>query len=541
MLEPSLHWIDIGVIVVYLSAMLGMGLYFMRRQKSTSEFLLASRSVGWFAIGLSLLSSLNSAMDYVVGPAAYLQWGLILSASMISIVIAFPIVFKLFIPFYQRLRVYNCYEYLEHRFHLGVRLTASLIFILWRICWMGFTLYLPAYVLNVVMGLPLIETVVALGIITTTYTTLGGVRAVVWTDVAQALIMFTGIILAIALLLSQIPGGLAGVWSAARDADLIYFSARIPGWDSAGSVWEKVSLYFHFPITFWAIVVATFLGQLNNYGSDQVMIQRYLSARSLVDCKKGFLTNALAYLSYVTLFMILSMSLLAYFQHHPLPQETQYEYYFPYFIGTRLPPVIKGLILVAIYSAAQSSVSAGISASTSVIYANFYQRLWLRRVEVTDDPDEEVRRRHVLLTRLCALAFGVAVTTLACFIKDLGPLFPLANKIVSCFSGVMIPIFLLGMFVRRARSLGVALGAIGGVLMMFLWGFGHDLGFWREPLGYGWVSTIGFFTTVIVCAAVSVVQSWGERLLGVPAPEKQTQWLWRQVMARPATCGLRPR
>ena len=374
MLEPSLHWIDIAVIVVYLSAMLAMGLYFMRRQKSTSEFLLASRSVGWFAIGLSLLSSLNSAMDYVVGPASYLQWGLILSAAMISIVVAFTIVFKFFIPFYQRLRIYNCYEYLEYRFHLGVRLTASLIFILWRICWMGFTLYLPAYVLNVVMGLPLIETVLALGIITTTYTTLGGVRAVVWTDVVQALIMFTGIILAIALLLGQIPGGLAGVWSAARDADLIYFSARIPGWDSAGSVWEKVSLYFHFPITFWTIVVATFLGQLNNYGSDQVMIQRYLSARSLADCKKGFLTNALAYLSYVTLFMILSMSLLAYFQHHPLPQQTQYEYYFPYFIGTQLPPVIKGLILVAIYSAAQSSVSAGISASTSVIYANFYRR-----------------------------------------------------------------------------------------------------------------------------------------------------------------------
>ena len=82
------------MIVVYLSAMLAMGLYFMRRQKSTSEFLLASRSVGWFAIGLSLLSSLNSAMDYVVGPASYLQWGLILSAAMISIVVAFPIVFN---------------------------------------------------------------------------------------------------------------------------------------------------------------------------------------------------------------------------------------------------------------------------------------------------------------------------------------------------------------------------------------------------------------------------------------------------------------
>lgn len=143
------------------------------------------------------------------------------------------------------------------------------------------------------MGLPLIGTVITLGIITTVYTTIGGVRAVIWTDVVQALIMFVGIILAIVLLLSEIPGGAAGVWAAAADADLIYFTARIPGWDQADGLWEKVGLYFHFPITFWAIAIATFLGQLNNYGSDQVMIQRYLSARSLSDCKRGFLTNAL--------------------------------------------------------------------------------------------------------------------------------------------------------------------------------------------------------------------------------------------------------
>ena len=152
MVTPSLHWIDIAIIVGYLSAMLGMGVYFMRRQKDTSEYLLASRSVGWFAIGLSLLSSLNSAMDYVVGPASYMEWGLILSVSMISIVLAFPIVLRTFIPFYQRLRIYNCYEYLEYRFNVWVRVTVSMIFLLWRICWMSFTIYLPAYVLNVVVA-----------------------------------------------------------------------------------------------------------------------------------------------------------------------------------------------------------------------------------------------------------------------------------------------------------------------------------------------------------------------------------------------------
>src|SRR5438046_1817436 len=142
---PSLHPIDIAVIVAYLAGIMGIGFYFMRRQKSANEYLLASHDVGWFAIGLSLLSSLNSASDYIVGPASFIEWGLMLGAGLIAVVLAFPVVFILFIPFYQRLKVFNCYEYLELRFDVRVRTTASAIFVLWRICWMSFTIYLPAY------------------------------------------------------------------------------------------------------------------------------------------------------------------------------------------------------------------------------------------------------------------------------------------------------------------------------------------------------------------------------------------------------------
>lgn len=529
---PSLHWIDIAVIVFYLLVMVAMGSYFMRRQKSASEYLLAGRSVGWLAIGLSLLSSLNSAMDYVVGPASYMEFGLILSVGMISIVLAFPIVLMVFIPFYQRLNVYNCYEYLEYRFDVGARTTASVIFMLWRFCWMAFTLYLPAFALNKAIGLPLLETVIGLGVITTVYTTMGGVRGVVWTDVVQALVMFVGILIAIALLLSEIPGGLIGMWDVATQAKLVYFTARIPGWDDAHGFWHKTSLYFHYPLTFFSIIIATFVGQLNNYGSDQVMIQRYLAARSLSDCKKGFITNAVAYIVYVTLFMILSIALLAYFQQHPLPEGTSYEDYFPYFIGTRMPVVLKGLILAAIYSAAQSSVSSGITAVTSVVFANFYQRLFLGQVEVVESPEQSIQRRHVQFNRLCAVACGIVVTALACCIKDLGPLFELANKIVSCFSGVMIPIFLLGMFSRGSRSLGVSVGAICGVLMMLVWGFGHNWGLFEEPFGYGWTSTVGFVTTVTCCMVVSTLQNLAGKVLGDNVPEQKQEFLWKNVMRR---------
>jgi SSS family solute:Na+ symporter len=522
----SLHWIDYAVVILYLGSMLGMGLYFMRRQKTTSEYLLASRSVGWVAIGLSLLSSLNSASDYVIGPAAYMQWGLLMTVGVIPLVICFPLILVTFIPFYQRLNLYNCYEYLEHRFAVSVRTTSSVIFIIWRICWMGMTLYLPAFVLNEIAGFDLIPTIIALGVITTTYTTLGGVRAVVWTDVAQAVIMFAGLVIAIGLLYVAIPGGWSDVWELNKGTDFFRFTANIPGWETAESLGEKIGLYFRFDMTFWVVFISCTISQLTNYGADQVMIQRYLSSKSLADCKKGFITNAVAYMFYIFLFMALSVLLLTFFQLNPLGEDIEFKQYFPYFIGHHMPVAIRGLIIAAIYSAAQSSVSAGVSASTSVIYSNIYIRLIKGQTAVDDSMGEKVQERHVWFARFCAMGLGVCVTTLACFIPIIeDDLFALFNKIVGNFAGVMIPVFLLGMFSRRVNTKGTAVGAVCGLIGMFLWGFGHEFGLFEIEMGYGWTSVVGFFTTIAVAYLFSLFEA-------SPTPQ-QLSMTFKNVMARP--------
>jgi SSS family solute:Na+ symporter len=525
----GLHLFDYLVIAAYFATMLGVGFYFMRGQKTASEYLLASHEIGWFAIGLSLLSSLNSAMDYIVGPAAYIEWGMILGAGFISVILAFPFVFSILIPFYQKLNIFNCYEYLESRFDIRVRTTASVIFILWRICWMAFTIYLPAYALNIVMGLPELPTVIFLGVFATFYTTIGGARTVIWTDVIQAIIMLVGLVLAVIIAVRGVPNGFAGVWESANNANLLKPTATIPGWEAAG-FWEKVSLYFHFPITLGSIIISNFIVQLSNYGADQVMVQRYLSAKSLRDCQLGFIANALAYIFYVVVFFTLSMTLLAFFEAHPVPPEFapktgKFDFLFPYFIGTQLPPILKGMVLIAIYSAAQSSLSAGISAGTSVIYSNIYSRLWLGQLTVPTNSTAESERQGMVFNRLCALGFGIAVTIVGCGIPYVGTsLFEIANKIVANFAGVMIPVFLLGMFSRRAKSLGTSIGAVCGVLAMFTWGFGHQWGLFENELGYGWTMLVGFITTIVVAQIISIFEK-------DPPPEK-LQYLWREVMAR---------
>ena len=525
----ELHWIDLTVIIVYMVGMLGMGVWFMRRQKSTSEYLLASRTVGWVAIGLSLLSSLNSASDYVVTPSAYMQYGLLLCVGFPSLILGFVFSLIFFIPFYQRLHVYNCYEYLELRFGPGVRATSSVIFIIWRICWMGFTLYLPAFVLNRVMGFPLVKTVIVLGIITTTYTTLGGVRAVIWTDVTQAVIMFVGLVLSLFLLFFAIPGGWDEVWQTAQNTNFLEYKAHIEGWETAG-LWRRIDLYFHHNMTFWSVTVSIFIAVLTNYGADHVMVQRYLSARSLEDCKKGFKTNVVAYIVYIIMFILLGLLLLTYFTRNPLPAGTNTDDCFPYFIAFKMPVVITGLIIAAIYSAAQSSVSAGISASTSVIYSNLYIRLFKGQVAVDEDMGEEIQQRHVLFSRLCALALGVCVTVLAIAIPHIGmDLFRLFNKIVGNFAGVMIPVFLLGMFSRRVNGVGTAIGAVCGLVAMFVWGFGHQWGVFKEEMGYGWTGVVGFSVTIVVAYLFSLFEE-------PPTPDK-LQYLWKNVKERDETAA----
>lgn len=524
MREAPFPWIDAAVVVLYFIAMVGIGIYFARRQKDTSEFLLASRNIGWVAIGLSLLSALNSASDYIIGPAAYMEWGIVLLVGLPVTLLTFLIGLKIFVPFYQSLQIYNCYEYLEYRFHVAVRVIASVIFILWRIGWMGVTLYLPAYVLNVVMGVALIPTIIILGVITTAYATLGGARAVIWTDVIQALIMLSGIIFTVFIIVGNVPGGFLQVWQTSSDAGFFRLSLTTPGMEAGQSIWENISLYFHHPITIWSVIFITIISTLTTYGADHVMIQRYLSARSLADCKRGFVLNYAAGIVYTLFFVALSMALLTYFKINPLPAGQLYESYFPYFISEKMPVAFRGLLIAAIYAAAQSSASAGISSATSVIFTNFYVRLVLGQVKVDEHASGRIKKQHLLFSKVCSLSLGVAVTALACVIPKLGTLFSLFNKIVASFAGVMIPVFLLAMFSHRTRSFGVSIGAICGLIAMGIWGFGHQLGLYEKELGYGWTAVVGFIVTLTAGYTVSLFQRG--------SGDEQRKWLWKNVVSR---------
>ena len=193
---------------------------------------------------------------------------------------------------------------------------------------------------------------------------------------------------------------------------------------------------------------------------------------------------------------------------------------FPYFIGQSMPIGMKGLVIAAIYAAAQSSVSSGIAAATSGIFSDFYLRVFhgCPSPEGTGTVISETRK--VWFSRLCALGLGLLVTGFACVFNELvqrGGLFEAFRKVVGIFEGLIIPIFILGMFSGRVGSLGVYLGALCGFLASFYWGFFTELGF-------GWNTVIAFTVTVFVAWLVSFL-GWGPR-------QEQLNWLWAAIMAR---------
>ena len=199
--------VDALILLVYLSALLGIGLYFSKKQKSFADFARGGRLVGWLPLGLSLMAATNSGIDYLQTPAAVFSFGIVYCASVLTWVPTYFWLSRVTLPLFRRLDVYSVYEYLEQRFGPNVRTAAAGIFVLWRLGWMGTALYVPCLAAKAVTGSSIDITwmIIVLGTIVTVYTMLGGMKAVIWTDLAQFCIMFGGLLATAVFIVSNLP------------------------------------------------------------------------------------------------------------------------------------------------------------------------------------------------------------------------------------------------------------------------------------------------------------------------------------------------
>ncbi|MBE7537401.1 MAG: sodium/solute symporter [Opitutaceae bacterium] len=546
----SLHWIDIIIIAAYLCVVAGIGIFFSRRQKSLSSFIRGRGKIGWVALGMSLMAALNSGLDYVQAPAMGFAIGLVFVMAFLSWIPLYPWVSRVTLPFYKRLDVYSAYEYLEQRFGAGVRTLAAGIFILWRVGWMGAAIYVPCLAVKAATGggLSITTMVVVLGVVVTIYTMLGGIEAVIWNDVAQFCIMFGGLAVTLYTVVAMIPGGMGEVLQVASQTgrlDLIGMHAH-PG----GGPWKQFTTFMTTEVTIVGMVLMVLLGRAAAFTSDQIAIQRFQSAESLDQARRSYIVNAVTDTVWMVVLGFVGLALFAYHRHFPFPEGMQNDRILPYFMQHHFPAGVTGLVIAAIFAASLSSVDSALNSSASIIVVDFYNRLWLghRRPPANLSPLEE--RRQVQVSRAATACLGVLMIVIGINIERMGEIYQSTNKLIGAFFGPLFGIFVLGMFSRRAHSVGVALGALAGLMCSSFASFFSEVAWLQvvsgrlfgdgfvhffKHLSWQWPPPIGVTATLVAGYALS-------RLL--PSGRAGSQALtYAEVMKRPlaeATCQVVP-
>ncbi len=437
--------LDYVALVLYLGAMVCIGFYFLGREKSTEDFFLGGRRVPWWAAGLSIFGTQLSAITYMSFPAKTYatDWAYFLN-NMGTLVIA-PLVIWLYLPFFRRLNVTTAYEYLERRFNVGVRMVGSAVYILLQLGRMGFVLFLPAMALSAVTGLSVHVSILLMGVLATLYTVLGGIEAVIWTDVLQVVVLAGGAIVALVTVVFD-AGGLGEVISIAQgDAKLRAF---ILSWDLTG------------PTTF--VIVLSVVGGLVGSTSNQSVVQRYLTTRSEKEAAQAIWANAVLSVLATLIFFALGTALFAFYKTHPdrLNPALQTDAVFPWFIAEQLPAGVSGIVIAGLFAAAMSSLDSCMNSVATVVTTDFLKRL------VPNVSD----RRWLKVARLLTLVLGVigSVTALLLATYDIRSIWDQYIKIMALFSGGLAGLFALGIFTRRAHGTGALIGVPASVLALYL-------------------------------------------------------------------------
>ena len=440
-------WADILVIILYFGILAWMGWFFSRRQKNADDYFKGGGRIPWFIAGLSIFGTALSAITFMAIPAkAYAtDWSyMIFNAGIVLVV---PLIVGVFIPFFRRLGVTTAYEYLEKRFSPLVRVLCSVAFIVYQIGRMGVVLLLPAIALNVVTGVNIFLCVGLMGIFSLIYTYMGGIEAVAWTDALQVVVLIGAAIAVVITVCTGTEGGFSGVVStAAADAKF-----------SLGSIRFDLR-----QATVWTTLIATVFTNITTYGTDQTIVQRYLTTKTEKEARKGVYTNAILSIPSTLLFFFVGTCLYVFFKQHPTELSaavTNPDAILPWYVNMHIPTGLLGLVIAGIFAAAMSTLSASMNSAATAYVTDI-------RSKIRPSADENrlpAAKRATLLIGIVGVAFALVMAT-----WDVKSLWDEFSKILGILLGGLGGLFLLGFLSRKANAVGAVCGLTGCIVIQLL-------------------------------------------------------------------------
>jgi len=443
--------IDLGVIAVYLVAITAFGARFRRSQKSLKDYFLGGRTVRWWAISLSIVAAETSTLTIIGTPALALAGNMGFLQLVCGYLVARVIIVLLFIPQYFRGEMYTAYELMRRRFGEGIRRFTAATFLVVRALAEGVRVFAISIVISIVLGTGELTSIVLITLLTLFYTFEGGMTAVIWTDVVQMFLYVAGGILSFWMILGQIPGGWGEVVRLAGPAGKFQvFDFRL----------ELSGEFFTRTYSFWAgLACGTFLAT-GTHGTDQLIVQRLLSARTERESKAALLASGVVIVFQFTLFLLIGILLYVYYQSSGQAAPRPLDRAYPSFIWTHMPVGVAGIIVAAILAAAMSNISAALNSLASTTIMDFYRPLFGSAAH-----DEA---HYLRLSRLATVGWGLVLLGIAMLARNWGSVLEAGLGVISITIGTLLGVFLLGILTRRANQPGAIAGMIAGFATMVL-------------------------------------------------------------------------
>lgn len=438
-----MHIIDIIVFLLFTGGVVAFGCSFFKKKGTSEEFTSAGRSLPGWVVGMSIFATYVSSISYLGYPGKAFSGDWNAFVFSLSIPIASYFAARYFVPFYRSQDSISAYSFLENRFGPWARIYASSCYLLTQIACTGSILYLLALPMNVLLGWHIQTIIVVTSVAIVLYSMLGGMKAVIWTEAIQGIILIGGALVCMFILLFDMPGGPVQTFSIAME----------DGKFSLGSFGSSLS-----ESTFWVCLIYGIFTNLQNYGIDQSYVQRYHTAKNEKEAKFSALFGGYLFIPVSAVFFMIGTGLYAFYKVHPgiLPDGVRADYVFPFFIVNELPVGLTGLLIASIFAAGMSTIATSVTSSSTIILTDYYQRF----------RKHAGNRERMLVLKLSSVGVGVAGILVAFAFMSVQSALDAWWALASIFSGGMLGLFLLGYISKKARNFDAVLGVVCGVILV---------------------------------------------------------------------------
>ena len=478
----GLNTADLLVIAAYLVGVTLFGLRFRGKQRTLKDYFLADNTIPWWAISLSIVAAETSTLTIISVPGLAYEKDFRFLQLAIGYVVGRVIVSYILIPQYFSGKLVTAYQLIDRRFGGELRSLTAGLFLVTRAAAEGVRVFAVAIVIRIAMGSLLtglsdyqrdVAAIAVVTILTLIYTFEGGMAAVIWTDVMQLTIYVTGALIAAYCILHSVPGG----WNTVHATALAAGKFRMFDYN-----WNLFATY-----TFWSGLIGGAFLTTASHGTDQLIVQRLLSARNERQAKAALISSGVAVFLLFSVFLLIGTMLFVFYKiYPPLTEFVRTDTIFPTYIVSRMPHGLSGLLISAILAAAMSNLSAALNSLSSTTIVDFYARIVPLSTE----------QHRVRLSRWTTFGWGIVLFALALLARHGGKVVEMALSIASVAYGCLLGVFLLGVLTRRTSERGAMVGmAVGFLLNVCLWLF--------TGVPFTWYVVFGSITTLVIgyCAS----------------------------------------